>query len=61
MRYFHVCPECGANLDPGEVCDCNFSSAAGRTEEHQEAYVSFVVPTNKAMLAGAEEGRKSYE
>ena len=21
-RYFNVCPCCGANLDPGERCDC---------------------------------------
>lgn len=21
-RYYRVCPYCGANLDPGEVCDC---------------------------------------
>lgn len=61
MRYFHVCPECGANLDPGEVCDCNFSSSAGRTEAHHEAYAAFVVPPNKAMLAGAKEGRVSHE
>ena len=20
--YFHSCPDCGANLDPGEKCDC---------------------------------------
>ena len=20
---YKTCPECGANLDPGEVCDCN--------------------------------------
>lgn len=20
--YYHTCPECGANLDPGERCDC---------------------------------------
>lgn len=20
--YYHVCPVCGANLDPGEICDC---------------------------------------
>lgn len=61
MRYFHECPECGANLDPGEVCDCNFSSSAGRTEEHHEAYAAFVVPTYEAMLAGAKEEGKSYE
>lgn len=22
MSYFHICPRCGAHLDPGEVCDC---------------------------------------
>ncbi len=22
MRYYHICPECGAALDPGEYCDC---------------------------------------
>jgi len=20
--YYHTCPLCGANLDPGEYCDC---------------------------------------
>lgn len=22
MSYFHTCPHCGSNLDPGEKCDC---------------------------------------
>lgn len=22
MPYFRVCPFCGSNLDPGEICDC---------------------------------------
>ena len=22
MAYYHVCPNCGCNLDPGETCDC---------------------------------------
>ena len=22
MFYYHVCPDCGANLDPDERCDC---------------------------------------
>jgi len=25
MSYFKTCPHCGANLDPGEVCDCRES------------------------------------
>ena len=20
--YYHPCPNCGCNLDPGEICDC---------------------------------------
>lgn len=23
MAYFNTCPNCGANLDPGEKCTCN--------------------------------------
>lgn len=23
--YYHTCPCCGANLDPGEHCDCEGS------------------------------------
>ena len=22
MAFYRVCPMCGANLDPGEICDC---------------------------------------
>ena len=22
MSYYHTCPDCKANLDPGEQCDC---------------------------------------
>lgn len=22
MSYYRTCPHCGANLDPGEICDC---------------------------------------
>lgn len=22
-NYYKTCPDCGANLDPGEICDCN--------------------------------------
>lgn len=29
-RYFEICPECGAHLDPGEKCDCDDMSAAQR-------------------------------
>ena len=30
MSYFHTCPHCGANLDPGEVCDCRDKERAAQ-------------------------------
>lgn len=27
MAYYKVCPYCGANLDPGEICDCRVQRA----------------------------------
>jgi hypothetical protein len=35
MSYFRCCPFCGANLDPGEVCDCKEKAAPG--EQDREA------------------------
>lgn len=30
MSYYRTCPDCGAHLDPGEMCDCQ---AEDDTEE----------------------------
>ena len=27
MPYYHECPNCGQNLDPGEACDCEKENA----------------------------------
>ena len=48
MSYYRTCPGCGANLDPGEVCDCqNEKTAAdaaniddGRVERDLRAHNS---------------------
>ena len=29
MSYYKTCPLCGANLDPGEVCECKEEAAPG--------------------------------
>lgn len=33
MSYYRTCPHCGANLDPGEVCECQISAALLLTED----------------------------
>jgi len=32
MAYFNVCDNCGAHLDPGEVCDCMKKPAEGTNQ-----------------------------
>lgn len=32
MNYYHTCPDCGANLDPGEKCDCREEDINARCE-----------------------------
>ncbi len=32
--YYHICPHCGASLDPGEICDCQKRKAASAATEH---------------------------
>lgn len=31
MAYFRPCPDCGANLDPGEACGCRSKRAKKET------------------------------
>lgn len=38
QTYYHTCPECGANLDPGEQCDCQQEK-----QEYQDNLVSDVL------------------
>lgn len=34
MSYYRVCPNCGANLDPGERCDCQDEEDRDEREDH---------------------------
>ena len=37
MAYYHTCPDCGANLDPGEKCtDCNKNKEEKQYEDDSE-------------------------
>lgn len=35
MAYYYTCPECGANLDPGEECDCETIQSRKRLRKRQ--------------------------
>lgn len=36
MAYFNTCPICGANLDPGEQCDCQDNKEQPEETEQKE-------------------------
>jgi len=47
--YYHICPHCGCNLDPGERCDC----AKAKKEQplhrpRREQPISYQKPNNIA-------------
>jgi len=37
MSYYRKCPECGANLDPGETCDCIFKKPSSQHVEYEKS------------------------
>ena len=39
MAYYKTCPDCGAALDPGEICDCR-EKAAPELEPLEAAQVN---------------------
>ena len=55
MAYFDVCPVCGANLDPGEECDCEKSLQAGKEFEKEAEKKT---PTEIAVSVGAKGARE---
>ena len=60
MSYFKTCPHCGANLDPGEVCDCREKekppAGAANTDEGKVDTSDQTVPS--PMIPRFEGGRK---
>jgi hypothetical protein len=65
MSYYHVCPECGAHLDPGEPCDCQkelpFVTVPNDYGTHKELYkeeLSVNIIKVKFLKAGEPSGRE---
>lgn len=36
MPMYHICPDCGSHLDPGEKCDCQKAQAKEINTENKE-------------------------
>lgn len=36
MPYYRICPQCGAYLDPGELCDCQDKEKAAPVLQHRD-------------------------
>ena len=56
MSYYRTCPHCGANLDPGEVCDCRdkerAAQGAANTEDGKVEHVDHAVSTSDDTTVG---------
>lgn len=53
MPYYRVCPFCGSNLDPGEICDC-------KTQDSDKEETAAVIPTAAGSIALVAESRIQY-
>ena len=47
MGYYRVCPNCGAHLDPGEICDCKIKHDFSGGPIHQEGKKIIFDPSPK--------------
>lgn len=55
MSYYHICPYCGAHLDPSEQCDCMKEAVPAATNnengkaenESQNPCSASILPKNK--------------
>lgn len=51
--YYRVCDACGANLDPGEVCDCTKEETApAQRERPQTIRTNYTIPNFQMFVKG---------
>lgn len=48
MLYYRTCPYCGANLDPGEGCDCQKEEAAPDATNIESGKVESDLPDHES-------------
>lgn len=52
MAYYKTCPGCGANLDPGEICDCDKKmSAPAATDNGHGKIIQLKYTTGKRYMS----------
>ena len=51
MSYYRVCPFCGANLDPGETCECKSTTERNKSKFEQ---ITTVAEDGQMVLGGFE-------
>lgn len=61
MSKFKECPNCGATLDHGEICDCQMAEGMGEGEKEEERRGPTVEGANQAAIAEALEQEVTIE
>ena len=58
MSYYKICSRCGANLDPGEVCDCKEEAAPGATTTRAGNAEQIDTAVSASIVTESKEDRK---
>ena len=58
MSYYKICSRCGANLDPGEVCDCKEEAAPGATNTRGGKAEQIDTAVSASIVTESKEDRK---
>lgn len=59
MAYYNTCPKCGANLDPGEPCDC--TTERKKQEEFYQSVTKMTPKTGQLSFSLNSREVASYE
>lgn len=49
MAYYHVCPNCGSNLDPGEHCNCQNYKEENSRKKGGEDFESHITAAGRIL------------
>lgn len=57
---YRKCPYCGANLDPGEICDCREKAAPGE-QDREAAQVNDFTNNYSEISSKSQGGKRNAE